>query len=706
MRLLILGTLIVAVVTLVPAAAYGAPLAASNSSRVASLDSGDPPAESSKVILGDTSIDGPALWTANPSGAKPALASVLAWIGTDPGHSLNFMPSTDGIVYFDTQKVTFAESSDFKPAVTVQGSTEILAWTGTDANHSLNLLCHGGTCGTEKKLTIGSEASFTSPALAMFNNGFLLAWAGTDPNHSLNVLPVGLNSSGFQLGTKTILHQFSSVAAPSLRLNPQNNQLLLTWSASSSADQLEFATSSNGVSWSSAQTIGDETSVAGPDGFAVAAGGMPAYWLTWTGTDAARHVNVRDTSSFPQWPSSEKTILDENALGGPALGYVGKVGQVLLSWTGTDPAHHLNVAGITTLSLDQRIDAYIAHLSTAQKIGQTLMFDVYASGYNANLNQALTQWHIGSAIIYIRYKTGPVQPATIGGMQQLVQALQSHADLPLLLAVDEEGGTVDQLSPYYGSTPSARQLAQTGNPQQAYAQAQTDAARLRALGLNVDFAPVVDVDQGGGVGSSRTFGTTAGTVTTYAGAFLDGLQQHGIAGTLKHWPGLGAATGNPDFTLPTISSSQAHMQAVDFAPYRALLSHQPGMIMVTTVLVPAFDAHNPAMLSPELVTTVLRGQIGYQGVVVTDATDAGGLIQFMQQQGYSNPTQGIAEASVRAFLAGNDLILCPIEQDRLGAVVAAMTSAVQSGRISQARLDASVHRIIRLKVDQGLMTVP
>ena len=130
------------------------------------------------------------------------------------------------------------------------------------------------------------------------------------------------------------------------------------------------------------------------------------------------------------------------------------------------------------------------------------------------------------------------------------------------------------------------------------------------------------------------------------------------------------------------------------------------MIMVTHVIVPAYDAQNPASLSPVLVQQVLRGQLGYQGVVVTDAMDAQGIVAYMQQQGYSDPAQGIAEACVRAFLAGDDLIEAPIEQDRLAAVVAAMTQAVQSGRISQARLDTALRRIIRLKVQLGILTLP
>ncbi|MBF6590045.1 MAG: glycoside hydrolase family 3 [Ktedonobacterales bacterium] len=358
------------------------------------------------------------------------------------------------------------------------------------------------------------------------------------------------------------------------------------------------------------------------------------------------------------------------------------------------------------LSLDQRIDAYIAKLTPARQIGQTLMLAVYANAYNANLDQALTQWHLGSAIIFPNYNGGPLMPTTLAGMRQLVSDLKTHADTPLLLATDEEGGLVDRLSFYYGQTPSPQALAATGDPRQAYGQAQTDAQRMRDLGLNVDFAPLADVSQSGGIDPSRTFGTTPGQVTTYAGAFLDGLQQNGVAGTLKHWPGLGASTGNPDYTLPTVNHSQDQLNAIDFAPFRMLLSHQPDMIMVTHVIVPAYDAQVPASLSPVLVQQVLRGQLGYQGVVVTDAMGAQGLIQYMQQQGYSDPAQGIAEAGVRAFLAGDDLIEAPIEQDRLAAAVAAMTQAVRSGRISQARLHEALHRIIALKVRLGLLTLP
>ena len=359
-----------------------------------------------------------------------------------------------------------------------------------------------------------------------------------------------------------------------------------------------------------------------------------------------------------------------------------------------------------TLSLSQRIDAYINHLTLTQQIGQLLMLPIYSNSYTSGLNQPLQQWDIANTIIYTQYNGGPVMPPTLSALTQLVHDLQYHANQALMVSTDEEGGIVDRLAPYYGPTPSPQQLSATGNPQNAYAQAQLDARRLLASGINTDLAPLADVYQGGAVGPSRMFGTTPNQVVAYAGAFLDGLQQNGVVGTLKHWPGLGSAPANPDFGLPTITHTQAQLNAIDFASFRALLAHHPGMIMVTHVIVPAYDPHAPASLSPVLIDQVLRGQLGYQGVVITDSMDAQGLLQFMQQQGYTNPALAIAEASVRAVLAGNDIVECPVEPDRLATVVSAMTTAVHSGRISQQRLLQSLRRIIALKVQMGLIRLP
>ena len=353
-----------------------------------------------------------------------------------------------------------------------------------------------------------------------------------------------------------------------------------------------------------------------------------------------------------------------------------------------------------------QINAYIGTLTPAQQIGQLLMLPVYADVYTPQLDVYLRQDQIANAIIFTHLNNGPVRPPTLAGLQALTQAVIAHAPNPLIIATDEEGGLVDRLAPYYGATPSAAALAATGDPQRAYRQAQIDAGRLQSIGINVDFAPVVDVDQGGAIGAGRMFAGTSSLVTQFAGAFLDGLQEHGVLGTLKHWPGLGAAATNPDDALPTISKTQAELNATDFVPFRALLAHNPGMIMVTHVMEPAYDATYPASLSPTLVDGVLRGQLGYQGVVVSDAMAAGAIGGYMAGRGYQDPVQAVGEASVLAILAGEDIIECPNDPAQIAGTVQALTGAVQSGRITPARLRLSLARIIALKVRMGLITLP
>ncbi|MFI5278572.1 MAG: hypothetical protein ACHQ1E_14960, partial [Ktedonobacterales bacterium] len=250
-----LGALLLIVMALAPLVP-AAPAAQARTERPAASQA---PVERGKVTLADTSVDGPALWTSNASAPNLGLASALAWTGTDANHSLNVMVSSDGMTYGG--KLTFAESSDSRPAVVAVGAPPsiVLAWTGTDPNHSLNLLCRGTACGSSlsslRKLTL-SDTSFTSPALARYGNGYLLAWAGTDARHTLNVLPFTLSASGFQLGAKTILWGFGATSTPSVALDPHNNQLLLSWAATSPANQIMFATSGDGAHWSAAQTFG------------------------------------------------------------------------------------------------------------------------------------------------------------------------------------------------------------------------------------------------------------------------------------------------------------------------------------------------------------------------------------------------------------------------------------------------------------------
>jgi hypothetical protein len=285
----------------------------------------------SKVILPESSIDGPALDSLPTGGANE---SVIAWTGTDASHHLNVETSTDGLHF--GHKLTLDETSSFRPDVAISsaGGPISVAWTGTDPNHSLNVLydVYGST---PKKLTLHNENSFTAPAL-LVGPAFFLAWTGTDANHSLNILSLSVTSSGLVPGQKTVLSQDSSNAGPHLARGSAT-VIDLAWTSRALQPRLAAATEPGGLQ----PGIGiPEQSAFAPDIFAIGPflGAGNLQWLGWTGTDPAHHLNLESTAT--QFPGP-KTILDESALGGPALSF--NNGN-LIAWTGTDATHHLNIA--------------------------------------------------------------------------------------------------------------------------------------------------------------------------------------------------------------------------------------------------------------------------------------------------------------------------------------------------------------------------
>jgi hypothetical protein len=317
------------------------------------------PHEVSKFTLGETSYDGPALWTQRGPSAPAGPLAVLAWTGTDS--RLNFVFTNDGVSYFG--KKTLNETSFVRPAVVrgqgVGGSVApvVLAWTGTDAGHRLNVL-YDVPGAAPMKLTLWSDNSFTSPAIEWLGgntNTLLLAWAGTDAGHALNILPINVTDQGLVTGTKITQWNFHSFGQPALihdyTILPKDTRFFLSWSDMASR-RIAWATSPDGKMWTQQPTF-YETSGSAPSmiGLNETLAHMPPYWLGWTGTDAAHHVNVLYALDINQWTTNfVKATLPETAVGGTVIGFFLAApphdDQMLVAWTGTDAAHHLNVAWV------------------------------------------------------------------------------------------------------------------------------------------------------------------------------------------------------------------------------------------------------------------------------------------------------------------------------------------------------------------------
>ena len=323
-----------------------------------------------------------------------------------------------------------------------------------------------------------------------------------------------------------------------------------------------------------------------------------------------------------------------------------------------------------------------------QKLGQLFVVEyLYPDADHPDLDNMIGQMGAGGVILY-----QSMNIESVAQMQRLTADMQARARIPLILGADQEGGGDDQIDTIFGPHPAAWDIGQTGDPGVAAQNAARMAGELKQLGMNADFAPVVDVLTPR-TAWIRAFSRSPDMVARMGVAQVDAYQQNGIMACPKHFPGLGATVVNPHDALPVINSSRTFIEQHDLAPYRALIAHDPAMIMTTDLLMPALDTAMPAELSSPIVTGVLRQELGYDGVVITDALYMGGVTDR-----YS-----MAEAGVLAILAGNDLLEGPWDTEQMRAMVDALRAAVRSGRLPEAQVNQSVMRILRLKQRFGLL---
>jgi beta-N-acetylhexosaminidase len=340
---------------------------------------------------------------------------------------------------------------------------------------------------------------------------------------------------------------------------------------------------------------------------------------------------------------------------------------------------------------------YVAHMSLDEKLGQMIMTESQQNNYSDDLDYMITQQHVGGMIMYESHLQ------TAGQARATTSQAQQRARIPLLISVDEEGGAyVNRLEHIYVARPGPTEISQTGSLDFDRQQGVKMAQDLLSLGLNTDLAPDVDVMIIPGYDTAdRTFGTTASTVIKYAGPYIEAMQSHGLIACMKHYPGgLGNTPYDAHDILPTDNRSRDQIFATELAPYKTFINSpnplmRPAMIMSTDVLMPAIDPIMPAELSHTFMTDILRKEFGYDGVVVTDALYMGGI-----SARWSEP-----EAAVLAIQAGNDMILSPMGSARTAAVIEALKQALQDGRLSMARVNEAVARIIALKMQYHLIPV-
>jgi beta-N-acetylhexosaminidase len=332
----------------------------------------------------------------------------------------------------------------------------------------------------------------------------------------------------------------------------------------------------------------------------------------------------------------------------------------------------------------------VSKMSLEDKLGQMIIMQFYEPTYTPAQQQMVKPFHPGGVILY-GYSMGTAQQ-----VKDLLAGGQKDSPIPMFTFLDLEGGLVDRLAQYLGPRMSAPKMAASGDPAIARAEGAKTAKDLLSFGFNADLAPDVDIsivcstDQWG-----RTFGKTPDAVTQYASAWIDGLQSSGVVGVPKHFPGLGAAVIDAHKGLPVINRTKEQLEETEFAPFKALIaSGQMQMVMSTDVLMPALDVDLPAEISKPIITGVLRNELGFKGVAITDA---------LYMQGITDRFS-FTQAAIMAFEAGNDMIMAPWRPNMIQAIITGIKVELQNGKITQQQIDASVTRILALKIRYNLIS--
>jgi beta-glucosidase-like glycosyl hydrolase/CubicO group peptidase (beta-lactamase class C family) len=355
---------------------------------------------------------------------------------------------------------------------------------------------------------------------------------------------------------------------------------------------------------------------------------------------------------------------------------------------------------LTPLTPEQAkwVDSSLRSMSLEEKVGQ-LLFTTYHGSFTATDSEAFAQMmhdvndlHVGGFITITHGSPLGIVKDQAYPTAVLANLLQSKSRLPLLIGADYERGTAMRQDEGT-SFPTAMALAAAGEPKDAYTMGKITALEARAVGVQWVYAPVCDVNNNPGnpIINTRSFGENPQRVSDFVTEFIRGVQENGALATAKHFPGHGDTATDSHIDLPIIKADRDRMEHLELVPFRAAIAAGVGSVMTGHLNVPAFepDPAVPATLSSNILTDVLRKQLGFQGLVVTDAMDMGGItVRYAP-----------GDAAVRAFLAGADALLMPPVPD---ASCQALLAAAQSGRISTDRLDASVRRLLEAKARLGL----
>jgi beta-N-acetylhexosaminidase len=317
------------------------------------------------------------------------------------------------------------------------------------------------------------------------------------------------------------------------------------------------------------------------------------------------------------------------------------------------------------------------------------MMGIPGTSMDKNTEALIREYSIGGVILFSRNIEDPLQVAKLCGELQ-ERALHYH-HIPLFLAIDQEGGRVARLKEPFSVFPGNTAIGNDARPvDKAREFAKTTAEEMKLVGLNMDFAPVIDVARGEVEEhlADRTFGDNAKHVALLGETVIRGLQNRGVLAVAKHFPGLGKATVDPHYQLPTIPIEKDEIETINLPPFVSAIRAGVSGVMTSHAVYPALDPEYPATLSRIVLRDLLRKRLGFQGLIITDDLEMGAV-----QTGW-----GVAKGAIASFEAGADILLICKEQEKVLESIALLRKMIMEGDISMKRLHESLDRIHTTKV--------
>ncbi|MFC5467195.1 beta-N-acetylhexosaminidase [Cohnella suwonensis] len=359
----------------------------------------------------------------------------------------------------------------------------------------------------------------------------------------------------------------------------------------------------------------------------------------------------------------------------------------------TTPPSPTSSAGATVPG--EEVEAIVRGMSLEMKVGQMILAGVEGTKLDTSANKMIAEQRVGGVILFKNNFSG------LTGSARFVNELKKaneDSPVPLFVSVDQEGGRVSRLPADFVAMPDAAKVGRTGQPELAERMGALLSEELTMLGINVDFAPVLDVNSNpkNPVIGNRAFGNKADVVTRMGLAVMQGLREGGTIGVVKHFPGHGDSAVDSHLDLPVVNKTTKQLKAMEWVPFKAAIADNADAVMVAHILFPKIDPDAPASFSKVIIGQQLRGTLGYDGVVITDDLTMGAISDHY----------GISEAAVKSVEAGSDILLVAHGYDAAKSVYDKLLQAVRSGRISEARIDQSVARIVALKTKYRLTDDP